>query len=360
MSKTSTPFSYVSTVFFTAFLLYCSVGIQKLGAQDIHYTQFYNAPFQVSPSQIGLFDGYIRVQGNYRNQWRTVPVAYKTMTMAVDKKFYSKKAYQFFAGGLVFNYDQAGYGELNNTQINLLGSFTRRTSQKTYLTFGGIASFNQRAFRLDELSFDNQHNGQGGVDPSTPSGEVFPNLNNNFADFSAGVNFRFQDKDTVELVDKLDKRTKFDVGIGFFHLTEPNQSFIEGANTPLPIRMSPYIFGTVQLNDDFDFVGSFLAQFQSTYRELLYGGAIKWHWSRTPGKQLAVQLGMNFRSHDFGESWSPVFEAHYNSWRLGLSYEINTSGFQSATGRDSGPELSVQYLFKRVDPLPKYKICPLI
>lgn len=360
MSKTSTRSQHSVTMFFASFLLAFLFVLPGIMAQDIHYTQFYNAPFQVSPSQIGLFDGHIRVQGNYRNQWRTVPVGYETLTMAVDKKFYSKKKYQFFSGGLVFNYDQAGFSELNNTQVNLLGSFTRRTSKKTYVTLGGILGFNQRAFQLTGLTFDNQYNGQGGVDPSAPTGESFPNLNNNFADASLGINFRFQDKDTILLVDRLEKRSKFDMGVGVFHLTQPNQSFIDGADVPLPIRISPYVFGTLQLNEDFDFVGSFLVQFQSTYRELLYGGAIKWHWSRDPGKQLAVQLGMNFRSHDFGESWSPVFEAHYNSWRIGLSYEVNTSGFQVATGRDSGPELSVRYIFKRVERLPEYKMCPLI
>lgn len=360
MSKISTQYLPSMILTLATFLLVSLFISPRAAAQDIHYTQFYNAPFQVSPSQIGLFDGYIRVQGNYRNQWRTVPVGYKTLTMAVDKKFYSKKKYQFFAGGLVFNYDQAGFGELNNTQVNLLGSFTRRTSKKTYLTLGGIFGFNQRAFRLTDLSFDNQYNGTGGIDPTIPSGENFGSLSNNFTDASVGINFRFQDKDTVLLVDRLENRSKFDVGMGVFHLTQPNQSFIDDAEAPLPIRLSPYIFGTLQLNDDFDLVGSFLAQFQATYRELLYGGAVKWHWSRTPGRQLAVQLGANFRSHDFGESWSPVFEAHYNSWRIGLSYEINTSGFQVATGRDSGPEISVRYVLKRVEPLPKYKICPLI
>jgi type IX secretion system PorP/SprF family membrane protein len=336
------------------------LGLPILSGQDIHYTQFYNAPFQVSPSQIGLFEGSLRLQGNYRNQWRTVPVGYKTVTLAADKKFYSKKEYQFFAGGLVFNYDQAGFGELNNTQINILGSFTRRTSNKTYVTLGGIVGLNQRAFRLGELNFDTQNNGQGGFDPSIPSGEDFPNLSNNFADYSVGINFRFQDKDSIGLVDRLEKRTKFDVGLGVFHLSTPNQSFLDDSDVPLPIRLSPYIFGTLKLTDDFDFVGSFLVQFQATYRELLYGGAFKWHLSRHPGRQLAVQAGVNFRSHDFGESWSPTLEAHYNSWRVGLSYEVNTSGFQVATRRDSGPEISIRYLFKKVEPLPKYKICPLI
>ena len=126
------------------------------------------------------------------------------------------------------------------------------------------------------------------------------------------------------------------------------------------MRFSPYIFGVLQLTDDFDFVGSFLAQFQTTYRELLYGGAIRWHLSRQPGKQLAIQAGMNLRSHDFGESWSPAFELHYNSWRAGFSYETTTSDFQTANNRNSGPEFSLRYIFKKVPNLPKYKICPLI
>ena len=158
-----------------------------LSAQDIHYTQFYNAPFQVSPSQIGLFEGHVRVQGNYRNQWRTVPVGYKTLTLAVDKKFYSRNKYQFFSGGLVLNYDQAGFSELNHNQVNLLGSFTRRTSKKTYVTLGGIIGFNQRAFNLNNLTFDNQYNGVGGVDQTVDSGENFGGFSNNFADYSVGI-----------------------------------------------------------------------------------------------------------------------------------------------------------------------------
>ncbi len=342
-------------------ILLLTVGIAyRAHGQDIHYTQFYNAPFQVSPSQIGLFDGYIRVQGNYRNQWRTVPVGYETVTLAVDKKFPSKSKYQFFAGGLVFNYDQAGFSELNHTQIQFLGSFTRRTGNNTYLTLGGIFSMNQRAFNVGELTFDRQYNGVGGVDPNIDPNEDFPNLSNNYGNVALGINFRFQDKDKLELVDKLEKRNKLDLGVGVFNLNTPNQSLLEDADVPLPVRLSPYVFGTLQLDENFDFVGSFLAQFQTTYRELNYGAALKWHVNRNPGKQLAFQLGVNFRSHDFGESWSPTAEINFNNWRAGFSYEVNTSGFQIATNRDSGPEFSLRYIFKRVEPLPKYKICPLI
>lgn len=343
----------------TLLVVFGLLGISQLSGQDIHYTQFYNAPFQVSPSQIGLFEGDFRLQGNYRNQWRTVPVGYETITLAADKRFYSKNANQFFSGGLGFNYDQAGDGQLNNTQINLMGSFTKRTSNKTYLTLGGIIGLNQRSFNLDGLTFDDQIDlDQGVLDPILQTAENFGSQSNSFINYSVGVNFRFQAKDSVELVDRLDKRTKLDVGLGAFNLSRPNQSF-EDDVAGLDVRMSPYAFGTLQITDNFDVVGSFLAQFQGTYRAFLYGAAIKWHLSRHPGRQLAAQAGVNFRSHDFGESWSPTAEIHYNSWRVGLSYEVNTSGFQVATDRDSGPEISIRYIFKKPG-VPRYKICPLI
>lgn len=334
-------------------------GCVYLSGQDLHYTQFYNAPFQISPSQVGLFEGDVRIQGNYRNQWRTVPVGYQTITLAADKRFYSKKENQFFSGGLGFNYDQAGDGQLNNTQINLMGSYTRRTGRKTYVTLGGIVGLNQRAIDFGALTFGNTWDPiTGRPDPSAQSGENFAAASNNFVNYSAGINFRFQAKDSVVLVDRLDKRTKLDVGLGAFNLLTPNQSFDENL-TPLTVRLTTYAFGTLQISDNFDVVGSFLAQHQRPYRSFLYGAAIKWHLSRHPGRQLAAQAGANFRSHEFGESWSPTAEIHYNSWRVGLSYDINTSDFQIATGRDSGPEISIRYIFKKPG-LPKYKICPLI
>jgi len=55
-------------------------------AQDFHYSQFYNAPLHLNPALTGIFRGDIRAMGNYKSQWTDVPVDYKTVTLAVDKK----------------------------------------------------------------------------------------------------------------------------------------------------------------------------------------------------------------------------------------------------------------------------------
>ena len=55
--------------------------------QDIHYSQFHNAPFNINPALTGISRGDIRVMGNFRSQWRSVPVDYTTYTLAADMQF---------------------------------------------------------------------------------------------------------------------------------------------------------------------------------------------------------------------------------------------------------------------------------
>lgn len=61
-------------------MLYASL----LSAQDIHWTQFYAAPMNISPGLIGIFPGETRFMANYRSQWHSVPVDYSTLGLSVD------------------------------------------------------------------------------------------------------------------------------------------------------------------------------------------------------------------------------------------------------------------------------------
>lgn len=346
-------------------LLLLLIGLTSLCpllSQDIHYSQFYNAPLNLSPALTGIFRGDVRFMGNYRSQWRAVPVKYLTFTGAADMKFIRQTMRKgFFSGGVVFHYDQAGYSKLNLSHLGLNGSYTHRLGEKTYATAGAQLGFNQRAFKLDELTFNNQFDpGRGVYDPGLPTGEEFPNTNNFFIDFSAGFNLRLQSHSDAELVDRLEKRSKLDLGVGIFHLNQPDQSFIEDAVVPLQMRFSPYAFGTLQLSKSIDFLLNFSGQFQNPYRELLISGGGKLHLNRSLGKQLAVQLTAGYRFSDIGDGFIPALEVNYNSWKVGISYDINVSDFNIATRRRGGPEVAVHYIITKVKPLPVFKICPLI
>lgn len=355
---------------FLAFFLFLGGFFTCLGvlrAQDIHFTQFYSAPFNISPALTGVFPGETRLMSNLRSQWHSVPVDYSTMVMAGETKLPGKdRTKGFFAVGMGFNYDQGGVSRLNYANLHVNGSYTKRLAPKFYATVGGQWGLSQRRFRSNGLIFDTQYNPDTGLgDPSLPSQEDFSNRRNFFADFNTGLNFRFQTRVDEELVDRLEMRTKIDAGIGIFHLNTPLQNFIEDdfSKISLPVRFTPYILATIKVGNNLDLIYNTMFQSQATYRQWLNGIGAKLHLNRQPGRQLAVQFVANYRSFDFSEALAPAFEVVYNSWRVGFSYDLNISEFEVATRNRSGPEFFVHFHMaqvKRKRILPEYKICPLI
>lgn len=331
--------------------------------QDFHYSQFYNAPLNLNPALTGIFRGDIRAMGNYRSQWTSVPADYMTITLAADKQFVHRTAKSgFFSAGLAFNYDHAGYSKLHLINLAVSGSYTQRITSKFFGTVGAQLGLGQRGFKIGDLTFDNQFDdGRGVYDGTLSSGEDFSNTSNLYGDFSAGINFRLQSLNEPVLIDRLDKRSKLDFGIGFYHLNKPDQSFLEGDKARLSTRLSPYLIGTLQIAKPVDLVGSATAQWQSPYTEYLGMLGVKLHLNRQLGKQLAVQLGGAYRfNKEFGDALIPGIEVTYNAWEAGFTYDINVSEFDVATRQRGGPEISIRYYVRRVRALPTFRICPLI
>lgn len=330
-------------------------------AQDVNYTQFYNAPFQISPALVGMFQGDVRVMANYREQWTSVPVEYRTATVAADMKLPSPDGKSFFAVGTAINHDRAGFADLRQTGVNALGSYTRRLGYRFFATAGAQIGANYRTFDISGISFGEQYDPRAGqFNPGRDNGEQFGNEENWFVSVGTGFNLRYQTQEKQELIDRLEKRTKIDVGVGVHHLNRPDQAFVGGRKAQLPVRVSPYASATIQLGSNFDIVGNVLGQFQGESQQFLYGVSGKLHLNREPGKQLAILMGGAMRtSENQPAAWSPVFELHYNLLRVGFSYDINVSDFNVATDRRQGPEFSIRWMIRKV-PLVESKTCPLI
>lgn len=333
-----------------------------LTGQDFHYSQFYNAPLRISPALTGVFGGDIRLAGNYRSQWSSVPVPYKTFSVQADRNFITRTSNTgFWSGGLALNYDRAGDSKLSWGDVNLNASYTQMLTRRFFLSVGGTAGLGQRAFRLEDLRFDSQFDpNRGEYNPELGHGEAFGNTSNVFFDLGAGINLRFQALRSDALVDRRDKRSKLDLGVGVYHLNRPDMSFTEDLKVPLQTRISPYAMATLQLGKPLDLVGAFMAQFQNPYREMVAMGGLKLHLNRNLGRQYALQLGLAYRFDEIRDAVIPHIELEFNSWQAGFSYDINTSRIKVATNRKGGPEFSVRYIIRGIRPLPEFKICPLI
>ena len=316
-------------------------------AQDIHFSQFYNAPLNLNPALTGIFPGDQRISGNYRNQWFSVPVPYLTFSGAYDQKFYLRGLTSgFFGGGIVFNYDRAGDAKLSWSQLALNVSYTQQLGDEYFLGAGFAVLGGQRAFDPALLQFGDQHNGDT-FDPTTPTAEVFPRTSVGYFDLSAGLNGYYQDEDS---------RTRIHLGVGFGHLNQPEVNFKEMNAVQLPFITKAYVLSQVQVADQVDVVVNLMTQFQGPYQEKIGGLAGRYHLNEKKGHELALQLGASYR---FRDAVVAHFEIFYLNWHLGISYDINTSPFRTASQRNGGPELSFRYIITKVKPPDSFKACPI-
>lgn len=318
-------------------------------SQDIHYSQFYNSPLNINPGMTGIFNGDIRFAANYRSQWYTDNLgSYTTFTAMADRKFYPKDRSKkgFWSGGLLFNYDLAGDSRLSVGHIGLAGSYTAQIEKEHFITLGGSAGFSQRRFKLEDLLWDNQWNGIQ-VDPNAPSGENFDNTSRIFADLGAGFNWRWQRS----------SRTKFDLGLGAFHLNTPVQSFLDDAvNDELPMRYSAHFISSFQLASFFDLLLHVNGQLQDAYDEVVLGGFAKLYLNQKRGQEFALSLGCGYR---IGDAIIPKVAIDLGPWHGEFSYDVNISDFDVATRGRGGPEFSLIYIITKVPPLGQFKACPL-
>src|SRR5437870_6342465 len=89
-------------------------------AQDLHFSQFFNAPLITNPANTGFIpDGDYRLGMNYRNQWSSImTVPYKTMSAFGDVQVLKDRMDNGWVGlGGVILRDVAGSGNLTSTKV---------------------------------------------------------------------------------------------------------------------------------------------------------------------------------------------------------------------------------------------------
>jgi len=163
-----------------------------------------------------------------------------------------------------------------------------------------------------------------------------------------GANFRIQGAD----------RTKFDIGVGTFHLNQPKYSFYDNpsVDSKLPIRYSFYGLGILKLADILDLYGNAMYQDQGPYDETIFGAGAIIHISRKKAREVELQLGLASRLDD---ALIPMIAFGYDGWKGGFSYDMTTSPFKAATDEKGGPEFFLTYTYKKLCPLKQTKVCTI-
>lgn len=321
------------------------IGANRSMAQDIHFSQYFNAPIAAGPGNIGVFDGEYRFNGIFRQQWRAVTIPYRTFACGVEAAGVGKVR-GLNLGAWLYN-DKAGDSRLNLFHASAGASWTAHlgTTQAHAITGGMQLGLTNLSLDATALSFDNQYNGYY-YDPGLASGEQFARSASTHADLHAGASYRYRN----------DARTQVSVNVGLFNLTRPTISFLGAPLAELDLRSSGQVLAQFPIAERLDLLPMVSYMAQGEFRELDLGGNLRYILLDRYGLNRAVHVGAHYRSADAGYLYAGL---EHDDWTFGLSYDINTSDLVPASRNRGGIELTAIRILRKRPAIPvRFKACP--
>jgi type IX secretion system PorP/SprF family membrane protein len=315
-----------------AFFLFLIISLRSLPgfAQDHMYSQFFNSPLYLNPSLTGQFEGDLRMNLIYRNQWTSVPGPLSYLSASIDYN-----VPRFGGGiGLLVTRSSEGTAYLDNTNISALYSYSVG-SEDFVLSFGLQAGITNRVINYGKLVFGDQIDPTLGIVSGSSAGASALPFNNKFYfDSGFGTNLVVGD---------------FNIGVALQHLNQPNESFT-GTPAKLPVRTNANISYRMDLNayDNMDddeksyLIPSVVFYKQSNAESYSLGMQYK---------HKSVNVGLWYRSgNETGPSAvvvSLIFDLFINrdggeKLRFGVSHDAPTSGL-TYSGTSGTQEGSIGY-----------------
>jgi type IX secretion system PorP/SprF family membrane protein len=345
-----------SAKLFFVLIVLCAMRVTSL-AQDIHFSQFYQSPFNLNPAWSGQFEGTYRFIANQRTQWRSVTTPYSTFGLSADARnlelpdgWLNTKNGNVLAtpyhGGISFYHDKAGDSHLRTTVLNLSAArdFDIGDDPSQRLVPGLMLGLTSMRIDYSELSYDNQWNGLL-YDPSINPQENFARSSRSYFNLNMGLAY----------IKTFSRREQFTAGIGLFNLSNPKQSFFDDGYVRLDTRIN------IHANYRFQFHEQWLAEpmvnfsTQGTYKEYLVGGLAHYVLEDKSWTYRTLYFGGFGRVKDAGYA---VVGMQYDAWNVGISYDINTSNLRPASNGRGGFEFSVVYILPPKPVAKPVKVCP--
>jgi len=244
----------LTIVFLSVILLSFS---SQVKAQDPQFSQFYANPLYMNPAFAGTSE-FPRVVANYRNQWPKNGNTFVTYNFTYDNYIKSMK------GGLGFQllYDRELNGVVNSINTAFFYSYHIKAGDQLFFTGALQAGFIYKQFNTSGLIFPGMiDQGNGNIIGNYPlpvedGQKIFPDFSFGMAGQSEDVYF----------------------GLAVHHLTQPNQSIIEGDQVGrLPMKLTLHIgakmhkFHHLLFSREFTLSPNAVYQQQGSFKQLNLG-----------------------------------------------------------------------------------------
>ncbi len=323
-------------------------------AQDIHFSQFYNAPFNLNPALVGQFDGAYRFVANQRTQWRSVTIPYSTFGLSADAHQLvlpdgvlnpkdGKKLETDWNLGLSFFKDKAGDSQLTTNSIQLVLGKEFGMSNGGFISAAMMVGYTAMKIDYSALNYDNQWNGFN-YDPNINSNENYARSQRSYLNMNLGTTY----------IKRFSKKENLTLGISLFNITNPKQSFFDDGYVKLDPRINFHVQYLFAIKEEWLAEPMLLWATQGPYKELNFGGRAHYMIMENKWLQQSIYFGAMGRARDAGYL---IAGLRYNDWDVGISYDINTSNLKPASSGKGGFEFSAIYILPKAPKAFPAKYC---
>jgi type IX secretion system PorP/SprF family membrane protein len=315
-------------------LLLSIIFTNVLHGQDIHFSQYFNSPLSLNPSQTGNFEGDWRAYVNYRDQWRAIAYPFKTFSFGYDRKLQLQK-HDIGIGAYAFN-DKSGIF-LNCTEFYLSGSYRKMINENNFS--GGLqVGYVMKSVNYDKIAFPDDYNvAINAFDPNfnqTDNGKS----QLSYLDVNLGVGWSR----------KINKYEP-EIGFSFFHINQPSESFEGNANaTKLAMRSAFFASVKTELNPNLYLKPGMLLYMMRGSRDMMIGSQAGY---TLPGNRFNVKEvygGLYLRNGlaDPTDAIVIMFGAQVRKVAINVSYDLSISSMRVYNNYRGAFELSI--IFKSI------------
>jgi type IX secretion system PorP/SprF family membrane protein len=310
------------------------ISTQHVQSQDIHFSQFNEAPLLRNPALAGLFSGDVRIQSVYRTQWQSVTVPYQTTSLNAEYKLHVGSSEDYMTVGAQLMYDRAGTIAMTATHILPAVNYHKSLSEdrNMYLSLGFMGGMVQRKFDRSKITTNSQFDGIT-YNPGAADGENFDKASYTYFDGTAGLSFNTQ------LTDNPDNNVF--AGVAYHHFNKPSNIgfYTNGKATLTPkwvysagARIATSEFSYVTLQADHSTQGA--------YTETIGGIIYTYKLDNEVDPKYLIHGGAFVRLKD---AIIPVAKLEMRPLAISVSYDANVSSLSSASRGRGGFELAISY-----------------
>jgi len=300
-------------------------------AQDLHFSQYFNAPMLQSPANTALMpESDYRAGINYRTQWGAIPVPFNTFSAYADMQVMRNRNLTNWMGvGVVFFSDRAGDGNLALTKGMANIAYHIQLDDANMLSVGLCGGYAQRSIDIGKLTFDVQWDGFK-FNRDKINGESNTVAKSGYMDLGAGLNYAWFPNDATYI--------KF--GAGLMHINQPKESLLKNADNKIGMRPTAMVDALLKLNTGWIANPSVYYTFQRGASELLFGSQFSCNVSPSERKPNSLYMGAYYR---LGDAVIALAGFEWQQIRVVGTYDITVSSLSNANGGNGAFEISVSY-----------------